>query len=334
MRKFFLKTLVIFFSLLSSIVSAEDLKELFTKAKSYYDGGNYEEAVKYFEQAVEVNPNFAPSFNYLGLAYRDAGWNINEVIWYFKVAIDIDPNYAEAYENLGKTYYGLGDFDNAAENCEKALSLNPKSVSAQLALGWIYLVGKNKPDQAKYYFKMVTERVNIPNAYYGLGLSYFMNGENALVLEMITALRMQEQEKLATQLEDIVRGQGAVPSQAASLVNVSKHPESQPGVVVGNEIIETTKTAGEKTTQSPGGPTAQIRMRGQMVSTAEPQKSPYTSSIDPTRARTPQEESAAIQRVRALQSRQGRSGSSTGIFSGTINASGQITPNSSAGTGN
>jgi len=317
--------IAISFCLLISIAFAEDLKEMFTKAKGYYDEGKYEEAVKYFEKAVEVNPNFAPSFNYLGLAYRDAGWNIDEVIWYFKVAIDIDPNYAEAYENLGKTYYGLGDFDNAATNCEQALLLNPKSVSAQLALGWIYLVGKNKPDRAMYYFKMVTEQVNVPNAYYGLGLAYFMNGENAMVLEMITALRMQEQEKLATQLEDIVRGQGAVPSHAASLVNVPKRPESQPGVVVGNEITETAKTTGGKATPDPSAPAAKIRMRGQMVSTAEPKKSPYTSSIDSTRARTPQEESAAIQRVRALQSRQGRSGSSTGTFSGTINASGQIT---------
>jgi len=309
-------------------VRAEDLKELFTKGKAYYDEGNYDEAAHFFEKAIELNPNFAPAFNYLGLAYRDAGMDIDEVIWYFKVAIDIDPTYSPAYENLGKTYYGLGDFDEAAAHCEKALSLNPKSVSTQLALGWIYLLGKNQSGRATYYFKSVIEQVNIPNAYYGLGLSYFMNGERAMVLEVITTLRSQEQEKLATQLEDIVRGQSPPPSSASSLVRVPNRPQNQPGVIVSNEIVPEPQTPQvSKTDGAPGQ--AKIRLRGRMMGASEP--STASSTTDTSRARTPQEESAAIQRVRALQSRQGNSGSSTGTFSGTINASGQVMPNASTG---
>lgn len=318
---FFFFALFFILSFLGSAVKAQDLKELFTTAKDYYDQGHYGEAIDYFEKAIALNPNFAPAFNYLGLAYRDVGMDLTEVIWYFKVAIDIDPNYAEAYENLGKGYYGLGDFDKAAANCEKALSLNPKLASAQLALAWIYLLGKNKPERAIYYFQKVTERVNIPNAYYGLGLSYFMNGQNPMVLEIITTLRSQDQEKLATQLEDIVRGHSYIPSDASSLVNIPQRPESQPGVIVGNEITAAAKSSSGKATPDSGAPMTRVRLRGQVMGTAESQQNAYSSGIDSTRARTPQEESAAIQRVRALQGRQGS------ISSGTATGTVSISPN-------
>jgi len=207
-------------------------KVLFEQGNQFYAQGNYEEAIKLFEEAIDLNPNLAPLFNNLGLAYRAVGADLEDVAWYFHAAIDIDPQYAESYDNLGKAYYGMGDFDNAESYCKKALELRPNFPVAELSLGWIYLLGRSRPTDAIHHFKNIAEKYNIANAYFGLGLAYFMNGDRTMVLEIITKLREINQDKLATQLEDIFRGHHYVPGTEPPLASLPPSPQEPPGKVV------------------------------------------------------------------------------------------------------
>ena len=197
--------IILFFLLNSSPALAQNvIKQLFDQANVAYNDGDYDKSIGLYEKAIEAAPNFAPGYNYLGLAHKARGTDLKEVLWLFKTATELDPNYANAYENLAKVSYNLGEFDQAQEYGLKAVSLDPKSVTAQLALGWIYLVGQSSPNKAIKYFKFAANQ-EVPLAYYGLGLAYFMDHQRLLVLESITKLRSLNREDLALELENIIR---------------------------------------------------------------------------------------------------------------------------------
>ncbi len=253
---------------------ADSVEDFFNQGEQAYQQGNYPKAIDFYEGAIELDPNFAPAYNGLGLVHKDINTDLSEVAWLFKVATEIDPNYAQAYDNLGKAYYGLGEMDNAEEACLKALSLVPNLVSAQLSLGWIYLLGKSDPNEAIYYFNEILKSHQIPYANFGLGMAYFMNGDRSKVLEIITALRAADKEDLAKQLESMVRQQYYVQAEKnAALVNAQKAKE-QP-----SDIALAEKEPGQLIKAMPGEEPAEaesqphslsntimkVRMRGKMV---------------------------------------------------------------------
>ncbi|MDP8265931.1 MAG: tetratricopeptide repeat protein [Candidatus Aceula meridiana] len=205
-KRFFLAALLWVVLFFPSKACAQNYKDIFSQAVQYAQKGEHEKAIEFLEKVVELNPNFAPAYNFLGMSYQEAGLDPIEVAWYFKAAVDIDPTYELALINLGKAYYGLGHFDLAEKHTARALEINPESVNAMLSLGWIYLLGKSRPDDAVQYFQMVLERVKHPSAYFGLGMAYFMSGDTPRVLESITRLREMKQDPLAEQLELVIRG--------------------------------------------------------------------------------------------------------------------------------
>ena len=207
MKKIIFVLFCVFFLInVASVYSAEQYEILFDQASRLSQAGKNEEAIELYEQVIELNPNFAPAYNNIGMAYRSSGLDIVEVAWYFKAAIDIDPKFDQAYVNLGKAYYNMGHFDLAERYTAKAIEVNPGSAEAKLSLGWICLLGKSRPDEALVYFKDVVDRTGHPSAFFGLGMAYFMSGDGARVLECITKLREMGEDNLAMQLETIIRG--------------------------------------------------------------------------------------------------------------------------------
>ena len=210
---FFAVALIVSCNLWTLSVHAQEYQELFDQANEYAQKNEMEKAIQFYEKVIKLNPNFAPAYNNLGLAYGQIGLDPVEVAWYFKNAIDVDPRFEEAYINLGKSYYGLGYFDLAERYTLKALELDPQSAKAKLSLGWIYLLGKSRPQDAIKYFEELAQTRQEPSAYFGLGMAYFMVGESPRTLECITKLREMSQDNLALQLETVIRGYEYMPGR-------------------------------------------------------------------------------------------------------------------------
>ena len=103
-------TVFILFSFFNpSLTHAQNIKDLFMTGITALQANKNDEAIKSFENIIELKPDFAPAYNFMGMAYKAKGKNANEIIPYFEKAIAYDPNYAMAYDNLGKAYYGMGD---------------------------------------------------------------------------------------------------------------------------------------------------------------------------------------------------------------------------------
>lgn len=242
-------------------VLAGDLQKYFDQGEKAYERGDYEKAAQLYEKVVEIDPNYAPAYNALGLTYKGLNGTIEDVTWLFNVATEIDPNYIDAYDNQCKTYYQAQYYDEAEKACLKILSLVPNHGGAQFTLGWIYL-GKLDPNRAVRYFEEVLKKIQVPAVYFGLGMAYAQSGDHAQVLDTVTQLRSQGQLQMASQLEGMIRN--SQPAAAPMTPPVIAIPERQAGT-----LVPSTSTAAVSADPS-GEPAApqvgsmRVRLRGRL----------------------------------------------------------------------
>jgi tetratricopeptide (TPR) repeat protein len=89
---------------------------------SYSRMGEFEKAIADYSKAIELNPRYKIAYNNRGFAYRRMGEYDQAILDYTK-AIEIDPRYASAYYNRGHTYHYKGEYEKAWEDIKKARSL-------------------------------------------------------------------------------------------------------------------------------------------------------------------------------------------------------------------
>ena len=83
---------------------------------------NYRGALKDFNKAIELNPDFAQAYNTRGWAKRGLH-NYKGALEDFDKAIRLKPNHARAYNNRGATKLDLKDYNGAMEDFNKAIEL-------------------------------------------------------------------------------------------------------------------------------------------------------------------------------------------------------------------
>jgi tetratricopeptide (TPR) repeat protein len=102
----------------------------------------------YYSQAISMDPEIAPAYVGLGWVYFDTfyWWSeeflkndyLDSVLILCDQALAIDPDLAEAWHLRGKYHGHSGNPDQAIEDLNRAIQLDPSEVSAYLTLGWIY----------------------------------------------------------------------------------------------------------------------------------------------------------------------------------------------------
>lgn len=91
-----------------------ELGAVFEKQKKYGD------AEAAFKQALQRNPEHAPTLNYLGYMLADRGERLNESVEYIKRALAIEPANGSYLDSLGWAYYKTGQLDLAEDYLRRA----------------------------------------------------------------------------------------------------------------------------------------------------------------------------------------------------------------------
>ena len=108
--------------------------------------GDVDEAMVHFQQALQINPNYAEVHYNFGFALLQKG-NLDEAIAHCQRALQIKPGYAEAHINLGLALLQKGQVDEAMVHFQQALQIKPDNAKAHVNLGGA-LLQKGEVDEA------------------------------------------------------------------------------------------------------------------------------------------------------------------------------------------
>lgn len=111
----------------SDPMSAE---EHFERGKVYWQQGLLDEAVRRWEIAVRLNPNYCEAHQVLGQAYSDFG-RLDEAVSEYQAALSLHPNSAKDHYRLGHVYRTQSKLEAAIKEWKAALQADANFVAAQ-----------------------------------------------------------------------------------------------------------------------------------------------------------------------------------------------------------
>lgn len=102
---------------------------LFNIAQVHAQIGPYEDAIAYFSEAMEMDPNYSEYYNDRGAVHFKMD-RLAEAERDYLRAIELSPPYAEVWTNLGQCYRAMERMDDAERAYSRALDLDPVCILA------------------------------------------------------------------------------------------------------------------------------------------------------------------------------------------------------------
>jgi tetratricopeptide (TPR) repeat protein len=117
---------------------------------AYHQMLNLEDARKYYERAVKLNPAYAEAINNLGTVYY-ARKSYRRSITQYKKALRITPDSASILSNLGTSYFARKNYELAYETYQHALAIDPDVFEHRSTMG-ILLQERTVDERAKFHY--------------------------------------------------------------------------------------------------------------------------------------------------------------------------------------
>jgi tetratricopeptide (TPR) repeat protein len=99
--------------------------------------GSLPDGIRAYQQAVRVDPGYAPAYHNMGNAYRSLG-DFSEAEASYHQALRVDPALAEAHHALGMLYGSQGRYPEAVKEMEMAVKGRPGELGFEIALARFY----------------------------------------------------------------------------------------------------------------------------------------------------------------------------------------------------
>jgi Flp pilus assembly protein TadD/peroxiredoxin len=157
----------------------ESAEALYGLGSVYLNQQKTAEARAAFERAVKLRASYpdtlANAWNNLGLLDARAG-RTEQAIGFFQQALQLSPDHVVALENLGSAYRQLKQWDDARKAFEQALAVSPSDPEANFGLGMVYAqTAASNDDTARaeqHLLRALQSRPAYPEALNNLGILY------------------------------------------------------------------------------------------------------------------------------------------------------------------
>jgi len=135
-----------------------DAEAFFQVAGNALELGRIDEAISYYRQALQIEPNYARAHCGLAIALELKGnppahrGGSDVVSDHYARALEIKPDYPEAHRSLGGRLASQGRLEEAISHYHQALRIEPDLVNAHCGLG-IAMHLQNKLDEAVSHYR-------------------------------------------------------------------------------------------------------------------------------------------------------------------------------------
>jgi tetratricopeptide (TPR) repeat protein len=166
----------------------------YNKGVALVDLGKYEEALVYFDKAIELNPNDAEVWDNKGIVLGYLGKH-EEALVCFNKALEQNPNNADAWYNKGVALYDLGKIQEAISCYNEAIEIKPNNADVWHMKGLALVNLSNYEEAIDCFNKALKLNPNFVNTWYvkGLALGKLGKYEEALdCYNKANEIRMKE----------------------------------------------------------------------------------------------------------------------------------------------
>ena len=144
---------------------------------AYNRNGQYAEAIKYYEKALEIDPTYVSTYIDIGIANKNLGEN-QKAIDAFKKYLETYPNSATVYNRIGNAYLAMGDVNSAVINYNTAIDLGMSEIHIVYRnLGLTYNRDGLYNEAIEQYQKAIAADSSYALVYNDVGIAYNKLGD-------------------------------------------------------------------------------------------------------------------------------------------------------------
>jgi len=159
------------------------------------------------QKRLEKKREEDPQYQYnVGLVYLQND-RLDDALRYFNKSLSLNPNFDLALNALGLTHFMKGEFSKAVGHFEKCLKINPGFTEARNYLGSVYQE-LGYPDKAEIEFRQAMGDVNYSSRelpYYNLARLYLTEGKDKEALDLVnTCLELNNRMVMALNLQGVL----------------------------------------------------------------------------------------------------------------------------------
>ena len=118
--------------------------------------GDQAGAMEKMQQALKLEPRNAAALNYVGYTWADKGINLEQALKYIEQAVALEPEDGFIRDSLGWVYFRMGNIDQAIEELERAVELVDDDPVIHEHLGDVYRQAGNSAQARIHYEKALT----------------------------------------------------------------------------------------------------------------------------------------------------------------------------------
>jgi tetratricopeptide (TPR) repeat protein len=145
--------------------------------------GRFGEAIRYWEQALAVDPAMADAHFNQGVVYRFDLNQPDRALASWQAALAIDPGHLLSHDHLGALYRSQGRPENAIQHWLRLTQLDPGDVDAHYNLGLTFAFDLHAPRAAIEHWRTALEiRPQHPETHYNMGVVLYGEGRYAKAL--------------------------------------------------------------------------------------------------------------------------------------------------------
>jgi lipoprotein NlpI len=181
--------------------------------------GEPDRALPDCNQAIVLDPKYAPAYSNRGIAYYAKG-DYDHAIADYDQAISLNPRFSDPYFERGRAYYAEGDYDRAIADENAAIQLDPKDTTYYYTRGGAYFAKADYGHAIADYTAAIGLDAKYAYSYRARGRGYLYGGNLAKALaDVIQASKLDPTDAYNALWVEIASQRNKAPSQLSQAIS-------------------------------------------------------------------------------------------------------------------